>query len=69
MTVEADARFRPAPIHRFVRVHLVAGVPRLVEALTPVKQHLASVGVGGFAEQRREITAGGLFYSSVITPH
>jgi len=54
---EADARFRPAPLHRFVRIHPVAGLHDLLKALTPVKHHLASVGVEGFCEQRREITA------------
>ena len=57
VVVEDDARFRPSPLHRFVRVHPVAGIRGLVEALTPVKRHLASVGVGGFAGQRSELVA------------
>jgi len=56
VVVEGDARFRPSPLHRFVRVHPVAELGGLVEALTPVKRHLASVGVGGFANQRSEMT-------------
>jgi len=57
VVAEADSRIRPAPLHRFVRVHPVAGVTGLVEALTPLNHHLASVGVGGFADRRREIVA------------
>ena len=49
---EADSRFRPAPLHRFVRVHPIAGAPGLLEALTPVRHHLVSVGVGGFGDCR-----------------
>jgi hypothetical protein len=55
---EADTRIRPAPLHRFVRVHPVAGIPGLLEALTPVRHHLASVGVGGFGDCRSELVAG-----------
>ncbi len=54
---EADSRIRPAPLHRFVRVHPVAGVPELLEALNPVGRHLACVGVGGFADRRAELVA------------
>jgi hypothetical protein len=57
VVAEADARSRPAPLHRFVRVHPIAGVPRLLEALTPVKHQLASVGVGGFGERRSQMIA------------
>ena len=57
VVVEADSRIRPAPLHRFVRVHPVAGVPGLVEALGPLRHHLAAVGVGGFAERRSEMIA------------
>ena len=57
VVVEADSRIRPAPLHRFVRVHPVAGVPGLVEALKPVRHHLACVGVGGFADRQSEMIA------------
>jgi hypothetical protein len=57
VVAEADSRIRPSPLHRFVRVHPVAGVPGLVEALTPVRHHLACVGVGGFADRRAEMVA------------
>jgi hypothetical protein len=57
VVVEADARLRPAPLHRFVRVHPVAGVPGLLQALLPVKRHLASAGIGGFEEERTKLVA------------
>jgi hypothetical protein len=57
VVVEDDGEIRPSPLHRFVRVHPVAGIGGLVEALTPLKRHLASVGVGGFANQRAELTS------------
>jgi len=57
VVAEADARIRPAPLHRFVRIHPVAGVGGLVEALTPLRHHLASVGVAGFQDQRRQLVA------------
>ena len=57
VVAEADSRIRPAPLLRFLRVHPVAGVAGLVEALTAVKHHLASVGVGGFADRRGEMLA------------
>ena len=45
---EEDARPRPAPLHRFVRV-LPCRTPEGVgEALTPYGPHLAAVGVAGF---------------------
>ena len=37
--------------------HPVAGVTGLVEALMPAKHHLASVGVGGFGDRRRELAS------------
>jgi hypothetical protein len=57
VVAEADSEIRPAPLHRFVRVHPVAGVTGLLEALTPIGHHLASVGVGGFQDRRSEIVA------------
>jgi hypothetical protein len=57
VVVEADSRIRPAPLHRFVRVHPVAGIPGLVEVLKPLRHHLAAAGIGGFGNLRRELTA------------
>jgi hypothetical protein len=57
VVAEADSQIRPAPLHRFVRVHPVAGVGGLAEALTPLRHHLASVGVAGFEDHRHQIVA------------
>jgi hypothetical protein len=57
VVAEADSRIRPSPLHRFVRVHPVAGIPELLEALEPVERHLACVGVSGFADRRTELVA------------
>jgi hypothetical protein len=45
---EADSHWRPAPLHRFVRVHPVADAGALLEALAPVATHLAGVALAGF---------------------
>ena len=50
VVVEADARPRPAPLGRFVRVHPAADAPGLAEALAPLAPQLAAVGHAGFAE-------------------
>jgi acyl-CoA reductase-like NAD-dependent aldehyde dehydrogenase len=47
---EEDARLRPAPLHRFVRVHPVEGPEALLEALAPLGPHLAAIGLDGFGE-------------------
>jgi len=49
VVAEADARWRPAPSHRFVRVHPVADARQLSAALAPVARHLAGVSLDGFA--------------------
>jgi hypothetical protein len=45
---EDDARLRPAPLHRFVRVQPVAAPGELLDALEPLAGHLAAVGLAGF---------------------
>jgi hypothetical protein len=45
---EADARPRPAPLHRFLRVHPVSGESALLKALVPFGPHLAGVALAGF---------------------
>jgi hypothetical protein len=52
---EEDARPRPAPLHRFVRVVPVAGSAGLVEALRPQGPHLAAVALAGFGSTVREV--------------
>jgi hypothetical protein len=46
---ESDASLRPAPLHRFVRVHPVADVHALLAALAPLRRHLAGVALAGFS--------------------
>ena len=45
---ESDAGLRPAPLHRFVRVHPVGDTPALLAALRPLAPHLAGVALAGF---------------------
>jgi len=45
---ESDAQWRPAPLHRFVRVHPVPRVDDLGEALRPIVRNLSSVALAGF---------------------
>ena len=49
VVAEPDARPRPAPLHRFVRVHPVADVGALRDALAPYARHLAAIGCAGIA--------------------
>jgi hypothetical protein len=54
---EPDARVRPAPLHRFLRVHPVADVEALLQALAPLARHLAGVALAGFDAQDSEVAA------------
>ena len=45
---EEDTLPRPAPLHRFVRVHPVTDTASLIEAIRPLGPHLAAVGISGF---------------------
>lgn len=47
---EADARPRPTPLHRFVRVMPVSGAGALESALLPIGPHLAGVALAGFGD-------------------
>lgn len=53
---EADARPRPMPLHRFVRVVPVAGAGDLPSALSPFGPHLAGVAAAGFGAAHGEIS-------------
>ena len=48
---EADATPRPAPLHRFVRVHPCNGPGEALEALRPAKHQLAAVALAGFGAE------------------
>ena len=45
---EADAQWRPSPLHRFVRIHPLPGLEALGDALGPVVRNLSSVALAGF---------------------
>jgi hypothetical protein len=48
---EADATPRPAPLHRFVRVHPLADRAELARVVGPLGAHLAGVAVAGLGEE------------------
>ncbi len=52
---EADSAARPAPLHRFLRVHPVTSVDQLEEALAPLAAHLAGTALAGFGESEPAI--------------
>jgi hypothetical protein len=54
---EEDARLRPAPLHRFVRVQPVAGPDALLSALRPLARHLAAVALDGFGAEQAPLAA------------
>jgi hypothetical protein len=45
---EPDASARPAPLHRFVRIHPIPAPAALAPALGPLAGHLAGVALAGF---------------------
>jgi hypothetical protein len=45
---EPDAQWRPGPLHRFIRVHALARLEQLGDALRPVVRNLSSVALAGF---------------------
>ena len=55
VSVEADARARPAPLSRFLRVHPVADAASLPQALEPYGRHLAGVALAGFGRERAQV--------------
>lgn len=67
---EADATPRPAPLHRFVRVHPVSGVDELLAALRPLGPQLAGVALAGFGAETARAVEGlaGLGASRVCPP-
>jgi hypothetical protein len=54
---EADAEWRPSPLHRFVRVHPVRDRDELPAALAPVARHLAAVALAGFDDEQAGLAA------------
>jgi hypothetical protein len=52
---EPDAAPRPAPLHRFVRVHCLGAPDQLGAALGPLAAQLAGVAVAGFGRAEAEV--------------
>jgi hypothetical protein len=52
LVAEPDAGFRAAPLQRFLRVHPVASVELLLEALARLGPQLAGIGVAGLGPAR-----------------
>lgn len=48
---ESSAEIRPAPLHRFVRVHPVTDLAELIGTLTPLSPNLAAVSIDGFGRK------------------
>lgn len=48
--LEVDARSRPAPLHRFIRLHPVPSVETLQDVLEPFAPHLSTAAVTGFSK-------------------
>ena len=58
VVLEADARPRPAPLYRFLRLMPVESLVELERALAPFAGQLSNVAVAGFrAEEERELEA------------
>jgi hypothetical protein len=53
IVLEEDARPRPAPLHRFVRLLPVASTPALGDALRPFVGHLATAAIEGVSPRNR----------------
>ena len=51
VVLEEDARPRPAPLHRFLRLHPLDTPARLLEALRPFDGQLSSVALLGFEDR------------------
>jgi len=67
---EADTHWRPAPLHRFVRVHPVPDIASLIDALRPLGPFLAGAALEGFGPATRELSlaCAGLGASRICAP-
>jgi hypothetical protein len=67
---ESDTRWRPTPLHRFVRVHPVPDTAVLIDALRPLGPHLACAALEGFGAATRDLAlaCAGLGASRVCAP-
>jgi hypothetical protein len=55
VVLEPDARARPTPLHRFVRVHPVGSREELAEALAPHAARLSAVAMAGFGANAQQV--------------
>jgi hypothetical protein len=53
LVLEADARPRPAPLHRFLRLHPVDDAAGLARALEAFRGQLSNVALAGFPDDAR----------------
>jgi hypothetical protein len=58
VVAEEDARPRPAPLHRFVRVAPAGDLAGVLEALSPHGAQLAALGAAGFGRRADELARG-----------
>ena len=49
VVLEDEAALRPAPLHRFLRVHPVGDLAGWAEAMAPHRRHLSTVAIAGGA--------------------
>lgn len=54
---ESDARLRPCPLHRFLRVQPLRSAEDLLAALRPLGPHLAGVALAGFGDLAQDVSA------------
>jgi hypothetical protein len=54
---EADDDWRPAPLHRFVRVHPLRSRKALCERVASLGRHLAGVALAGFGDEQDAVAA------------
>ncbi len=57
VVVEPDAQPRPAPLHRFLRIHPVTDAAALIEGIRPLGAKLAGVALAGFAADTLRLEA------------
>jgi len=67
---EGDLEWRPAPLHRFVRVHPARDRGSLLAAVAEVSRHLAGVAIAGFGAQTADLARAlaGLGASRICAP-
>lgn len=53
---ECDTQWRPAPLHRFIRIHPAQDQDSLLAAIAPLGPHLAAVALAGFGEATAQLT-------------